>query len=214
MQIQTKTKLVDIVRFLQRTYNIYLRAVNSNFDLKDESIKVENFYKSKRNIKKAEIIFVINDVTVISDLINFFHKKLGLSVEVRDINGVKLLGEITIKHAIEFPESQTKKNTVENDVITVNEILKLGSNYDSDLLFRVLNNSAYKAHTIDEKWLVIKTLISSAEKMEYFSVKQGLVVVTQCFTESSQLEKIYDLMLHSNSHNVLRMASKLRSDLL
>jgi hypothetical protein len=209
MQIVVETKYIDLAKFLKKTYNLTLHIMNTSIDFKNEMIGGKGLYLRTKINKKTEVIFVINDSTEVDNLIQFIYHTMGILVEIRNINGVKLSNKTTIKDGSNIISASEEIDSVKNNIDTAVEILKLKSYSDLDWFFRVLDKCVYKAKTIDDKWLVIKSLILAAEKNEYFPIERGLLIIQRCFNDNNQIKAVHNLMSNSHSNNVLLMASKL-----
>jgi len=209
MQIVVETKYIDLAKFLKKTYNLTLHIINTSIDFKNEMIGGKGLYSRTKINKKTEVIFVINDSTEVDNLIQFIYHTMGILVEIRNINGVKLSNKTTIKDGSNIISASEEIDSVKNNIDTAVEILKLKSYSDLDWFFRVLDKCVYKAKTIDDKWLVIKSLILAAEKNEYFPIEHGLLIIQRCFNDNNQIKAVHNLMSNSHSNNVLLMASKL-----
>jgi hypothetical protein len=209
MQIVAETKLIDLVKFLKRAYNLTLHIMNTSIDFQNEMIGGKDLYSRAKINKKTEVIFLINDSTEVDNLIQFIYHTMGILVEIRNINGVKLSNKTTIKDGSNIISASEEIDSVKNNIDTAVEILKLKSYSDLDWFFRVLEKCVYKAKTIDDKWLVIKALILAAEKNEYFPIEHGLLIIQRCFNDDNQIKAVYSQMSNSHSNNVSLMASKL-----
>jgi hypothetical protein len=209
MQIVAETKLIDLVKFLKRAYNLTLHIMNTSIDFQNEMIGGKDLYSRAKINKKKEVIFLINDSTEVDNLIQFIYHTMGILVEIRNINGVKLSNKTTIKDGSNIISASEEIDSVKNNIDTAVEILKLKSYSDLDWFFRVLEKCIYKAKTIDDKWLVIKALILAAEKNEYFPIEHGLLIIQRCFNDDNQIKAVYSQMSNSHSNNVSLMASKL-----
>jgi hypothetical protein len=183
--------------------------MNTSIDFKNEMIGGKGLYSRTKINKKTEVIFVINDSTEVDNLIQFIYHTMGILVEIRNINGVKLSNKTTIKDGSNIISASEEIDSVKNNIDTAVEILKLKSYSDLDWFFRVLEKCIYKAKTIDDKWLVIKALILAAEKNEYFPIEHGLLIIQRCFNDDNQIKAVYSQMSNSHSNNVSLMASKL-----
>jgi len=208
MKIVAETKFIDLVKFLKRTYNLTLHIMHTSIDFQNEMIGGKGLYSRTKINKKTEVIFVINDTTEVDNLIQFIYHTMGILVEIRNINGVKLSDKTTIKDGSIITPPSGDTGSVKNDINNAMKVVKSKNYSDLDWFFRILDNSVYKSETVDEKWLVINALIMTAEKSEYFPIERGLQIIQRCFNDNNQIKSIHSLMLNSQSNNVLLMASK------
>jgi hypothetical protein len=172
--------------------------------------------KAPTNIQKKlseKIFFLIDEDTVVSELIHFFYKEGGLSIELRNKDGIKLTNEITLKQVRDILPIPSSSGSIEDDLKVATRIASSGDYYDTDWVVRILEKAAYKANSYSDKLLIIDELVSLIQKNNQLSLKQNLNVIDSCFKEKEDHKKVYNKLLESNNSNAIVLANKLNERL-
>ncbi len=208
MEIKLGTTVATAFKFLKVEYDLTV-------DLNRESLsKVGSFpivrvvNSNKKLVEK--VFFVIGGDTLVSELIQFFHKQAGLSIKLRNKDGIKLSDQITLKEVGSIPPLPLSSASIENCIEVGRRVASSGSYSDIDWVFRIFKKAAYKANSSEDNWLIIEALLSMAEQNNQFSSKQNLDIIGSCLKEKQDYEKIYRMLSKSNNTNAILLAKEIK----
>ncbi len=212
MEIKLDCTINKVLRFLLEEFNI-------NLNLKKDSIsKIKSLHiiKQPHDIDKrlsGKIYFILDENTIIDDLVKFFKRYGSFSIELRNKDGVKLPKNLTINQASSFHSAASTKRSIEDDLQVVINLDKSGDFSDADWMARVLEKTVYKANKSSEKWLIINVLISLIQNNNHLSFKQNYDVIISCFNENSDYIKIYNMLIETKNINAVNFGKRLNDEL-
>jgi len=150
MEIKLSSTIASVLMFLKKEFNI-------NLGLKKDSIsKFRSLpvIKAPTHVNKklsGKVFFVIDEDTIVFELVNFFQKQGGLSIELRNKNGIKLPDDIMLKQVSDIPSMPSSSRTIEDYLKVTTRLANSGDYYDSDWAVRILESAAFKANNNSEK---------------------------------------------------------------
>ena len=213
MNIKVDTTISVVLLFLKNEYNLYMALEKSNISKIRSLPIIKNPGQTNKKLTE-KIYFIINEDTIVLELVKFFYKEGGLSVIFRNKDGLRIPNEIALKQIKDIPSIPSSPRAIENYFDVANSLISSSDYYNTDWVVRVLEKAAYKSKNDFEKWLIIKYLISLFQKNNQLPFKQNLSVINSCFREKEDFLKIYSMLLETNNQNALNFADKFHSEVL